>query len=157
MLVGHVTNEGSCAAEVSSFLRANYPHLKKTQLEKINHKYANIAPLPGHAAYFPSASAAYGDTTFACPANAIASAVSRFVGVAKAWSYRYNVLDPGIIFWLRVFGPGQAGWAASSYYTINAPITSFVRSLNPNTYKRQGRQTRKHGKFVGFTTTAADQ
>jgi carboxylesterase type B len=161
MLVGHVTNEGSwfannasSAAEVSSFLRANYPHIKETQLEKINHEYANMAPLPGHAAFFPSASAAYGDATFACPANHMASAVSRFVGAAKAWSYRYNVLDPEIVSGgygvphtfetSAVFGPGQAGWAASSYYTINAPIVpvvmgywaSFVRSLNPNTYKQ---------------------
>ncbi|GFF56857.1 acetylcholinesterase [Aspergillus udagawae] len=163
MLVGHVTNEGSwfannasSAAEVSSFLRANYPHLKETQLEEINHEYANMAPLPGHAAFFPSASAAYGDATFACPADDMASAVARFVSAAKVWSYRYNVLDPGTVAGgygvphtfetSAVFGPGNAGWAASSYYTTNAFIVpvvmgywmSFVRNLNPNTYKHSG-------------------
>ncbi|GLI82184.1 hypothetical protein PoHVEF18_010590 [Penicillium ochrochloron] len=132
VLVGHVTNEGSwfannasSTAEVSPFLRANYPHLKESQLEEINHAYANMAPLSGHAAFFPSASAAYGDATFACPTNYIASAVSRFPGAAKAWSYRYNVLDTeivsggyGVCHTLEtsaVFGPGQAGWTASSY------------------------------------------
>ncbi|OKP05004.1 Acetylcholinesterase [Penicillium subrubescens] len=163
MLLGHVTNEGSwfannasSAAEVSSLLRADYPHLKDTQLGWINHAYANMAPLPGHAAFYPSASAAYGDATFTCPANDMASAVARFVGDAKVWSYRYNVLDPGIVAGgygvphtfetSAVFGPGQAGWAADSYYTVNAPIVpivmgywaSFVRSLNPNTYKYPG-------------------
>jgi carboxylesterase type B len=86
----------------------------------------------------------------------MASAVARFVGAAEVWSYRYNVLDPEIVAGgygvphtfetSAVFGPGQAGWAASSYYTINAPIvpvvmgywTSFVRNLNPNTYKHSG-------------------
>ncbi|EAU39617.1 hypothetical protein ATEG_00971 [Aspergillus terreus NIH2624] len=161
ILVGHTTNEGSyfannasTATEVSSFLRANYPRLLEAQLEEINEEYANMGPLPDHAAFFPSASAAYGDATFTCPANEMASAVAHFTGANRVWSYRYNVLDPGTVAGgygvphtfetSAVFGPGQAGWAANSYYTTNAPIvpvvmaywSSFVQHLNPNTNKR---------------------
>ncbi|KAL2869529.1 Alpha/Beta hydrolase protein [Aspergillus lucknowensis] len=175
ILVGHVTNEGSwfannasTATEVSSFLRANYPHLKPGQLEEINQEYANMAPLPSHAKFFPSASAAYGDATFTCPANEMASAGERFVSAARVWSYRYNVLDPGTVAGgygvphtfetSAVFGPGQAGWAASSYYTINAPIVpivmaywaSFVQHLNPNTSKRpESPEWKTWGPFPG--------
>jgi carboxylesterase type B len=163
MLVGHTTNEGSYfaynasnASQVSSFLRTNYPHLTNAQLEDINQHYTPMDPVPNHAAFFPSASAAYGDATFTCPANDIAGAVARFLSRERVWSYRYNVLDPETVAsglgvphtfeTSAIFGPGQAGWAAASYYTTNAPIVpvtmgywvSFMRSLNPNTFKEPG-------------------
>ncbi|KAL5363150.1 Alpha/Beta hydrolase protein [Aspergillus floccosus] len=176
VLVGHTTNEGSwfannasSAREVASFLRANYPHLRAAQLEEINQEYANMAPLPHHGAFFPGASAAYGDATFTCPANEIASSVARFVSASRVWGYRYNVLDPETVAGgygvphtfetSAVFGPGQAGWAASSYYTTNAPIVpvvmaywaSFVQHLNPNARSRpESPEWKTWGSLPGF-------
>ncbi|KAJ6094171.1 hypothetical protein N7467_003016 [Penicillium canescens] len=175
MLVGHTTNEGSYfaynasnASQVSSFLRTNYPRLTNAQLEDINQHYTPMDPVPNHAAFFPSASAAYGDATFTCPANNIAGAVAWFLSRERVWSYRYNVIDPETVAsglgvphtfeTSAIFGPGQAGWAAASYYTTNAPIVpvtmgywvSFMRSLNPNTYKEPGSPTWKPwGNFQG--------
>ena len=160
IIAGHTTNEGSwfannasTADEVSAFLRSNYPHLTSSQLATINQFYPKMDPLPMHNAYFPSASAAYGDATFICPSSMMVSSAARFLNPERAWGYWFNVIDAGNtaagvgVFHTfevqAVFGPGQTGWTVGSLYNTNAaivPITmgywvSFVRDLNPNTYK----------------------
>ena len=160
-LIGDDTNEGSqyaynasSAAEVSAFLKNNYPSLNPTQLKEVNSLYPKMDPLPQHNAYFPSASAAYGDMCFTCPGNEMASALARYYDPQKVWNYRYNVMDPATVAkglgvhhdqeWWTIFGPAQfAVYEPASDNTTNAasvPITrhywiSFVRSLNPNTFK----------------------
>ncbi|OKP06969.1 Lipase 1 [Penicillium subrubescens] len=160
LIAGHTTNEGSwfannasTADEVSAFLRSNYPHLTSSQLDTINQFYPKMDTLPMHNPYFPSASAAYGDATFTCPSSMLVSSVARFLDPKRAWGYWFNVIDAGNtaagvgVFHTfevqAVFGPGQTGWTVWSLYNTNAaivPVTmgywvSFVRDLNPNTYK----------------------
>nr|XP_043032087.1 uncharacterized protein INS49_002780 [Diaporthe citri]KAG6368567.1 hypothetical protein INS49_002780 [Diaporthe citri] len=126
------------------------------ELDRINKAYPLTDPLPKHAAYFPSAAAAYGDATFTCPGNTMAETMSSFYEPGKVWNYRYNVIDPGNVAaglgvthtfeTAAVFGPGYAGNVADSYYTTNAEIVpvvmnyyiSFVRALDPNVYRYPG-------------------
>ncbi|KAL7784026.1 alpha/beta-hydrolase [Trichoderma afarasin] len=160
VLVGDDTNEGTYFAfnatnpsQVSTFLKNNYPYLQDSQLKSIIHAYPLEPPLPKHAAYFPSAEAAYGESTFTCPGNTVAASVARFFDPRRVWNYHYNVLDPdnvanglGVPHTFEtsaVFGLGYSGTAAASYYTTNAaivPVTmhyflSFVTKLNPNVAK----------------------
>ncbi|KAM6485764.1 alpha/beta-hydrolase [Trichoderma sp. SZMC 28011] len=162
VLVGDDTNEGTYFAfnatnpsQVSTFLKNNYPHLQDSQLKSIIHAYPlDLEPrLPKHAAYFPSAEAAYGESTFTCPGNTVAASVARFFDPRRVWNYHYNVLDPdnvanglGVPHTFEtsaIFGPGYSDSAAASYYTTNAaivPVTmhyflSFVTKLNPNAAK----------------------
>lgn len=108
--------------------------------------------LPYHASWFPSASHAYGESTFICPTNNILDALSK--NVTSLYSYRYNVHDsildakgmgvPHVTEAPAVFGPDMLTYTApESYKTYNADIVplvmnyilSFVRTLDPNTYK----------------------
>lgn len=174
ILVGDDTNEGtyfasnaSSEAEALAFMRANYPRLRDWQLDLVSILYPRQAPLPLHAAYFPSTAAAYGDSTFVCAGNAMADAVSFFVGRDKAWNYHYNVADPNYVaqgFGVphvseigAVFGPDNVqGQEAASLRTINAAIvsvvmayfTSFVQFLDPNTRRHPG--SPEWGTWRGF-------
>ena len=163
LLVGDDTDEGTYFAEdastqdeVSQFLKNNYPGLTQAQLNRINKAYPLTTPLPEHAAYFPSAAAAYGDSTFTCPGNTMAETMASFYNSDEVWNYRYNVLDPSLlakglgvphtIETTAIFGLGYAGSVSESYYTMNAAIVpvvmgywiSFVRALDPNTYRYGG-------------------
>jgi acetylcholinesterase len=162
LLVGDDTNEGSIFAynastssDVTEFMRNNYPNLSSSQLDAINDAYPLMTPVPEHAAYFPSASAAYGDATFTCPGNLMAESFAKYFSADKVWNYRYNVLDPSNVAeglgvphtyeTAAIFGPGYAGSlsASSSYFSSNeaiVPLTmdywiSFVKDLNPNTFR----------------------
>ena len=163
ILIGDDTDEGTVFAynastedDVSQFLKNNYPLLDQAQLDQINQAYPLTDPLPNHAAYFPSAAAAYGDAAFTCPGNTMAETMSSFFEPAKVWNYRYNVIDAGNVAaglgvthtfeMAAIFGPGFAGSAADSYYTTNADIVpvvmnyyiSFVRALDPNVHRYPG-------------------
>lgn len=160
-LVGDDTDEGTqyapnatSAADVAAFMKNNYPNLSPQQLDEINELYPKMDPLPAHAAYFPTASAVYGDMCFVCPGNEIAAALARYGDASSVWNYRYNVRDPGFVAlglgthhdqeWYTIFGPERyQEYEAKSDYTTNAaevPIVrhywiSFVRGLDPNTYR----------------------
>lgn len=162
LIVTDDSNEGTdfaynatSPAEVAQFMNNNYPGLSDCQLKTINKAYPRMDPLPKHAAYFPSAAAAYGEATFTCPGNHMAASMSRYFSSGKVWNYRYNVRDPtniangmGVphVFDLpAIFGLGQTDEPAYSYATINAaivPITmdyylSFIKALNPNTFRNE--------------------
>lgn len=113
-----------------------------------------MPPLPAHAAYFPSASAAYGEATFTCPGNYISLSLANALSPYKVWNYRYNVLQasnvdrglgvPHTFESPAIFGLGNANDNRdSSYSTYNSEIIpvmmsywiSFVRELTPNRYK----------------------
>ncbi|KAE8444024.1 hypothetical protein EG329_001153 [Mollisiaceae sp. DMI_Dod_QoI] len=161
IIVGDDTNEGSgfaanasSPADVAAFFQNNYPLLTTDDTDAINAQYPLMPPLPEHAAYFPSASAAYGDSTFTCPGNLLASTFSKINTPYQVWNYRYNVLQqnnvdaglgvPHTFESPAIFGVGDAGDNPnSSYSTYNAGIVpimmnywiSFVRDLSPNRYK----------------------
>lgn len=161
LLVGSNTDDGSefaynasSPAEVSTFLKNNYPHLTPDQLEAINHAYPTTEPVPQHAAYFPSASAAYGDAAFICPSTFMADALMRSTG--QVWDYVFNVHDPtmdsiglGVRHMLEteaIFGVGYGGVHYDAYADGNADIVpmtmdyfiSFVRALDPNVFRKPG-------------------
>ncbi|KAE9363534.1 alpha/beta-hydrolase [Stipitochalara longipes BDJ] len=161
IIFGDDTNEGSdfaanasSPAEVAVFMQNNYPHLTSVDTNEINEQYPLMPPLPNHAAYFPSASAAYGEATFTCPGNFISLTFSNKLSPYKVWNYRYNVLQannvasgigvPHTFESPAIFGLGNANDnTRSSYATYNAEIIpvvmayfiSFVRELTPNRYK----------------------
>lgn len=157
ILIGDDTDEGSYFAanaatptEMSTFMQSQYPHLDAQSLAAINTEYPLRDPLPYHAAYFPSTSAAYGEACFICPSLRILDAYSQVQ--TRLYSYRYAVLDeintasglgtPHTFELPAIFGPGYADGAVS-YTTYNAPIVpivmdyfiSFVRALDPNVYR----------------------
>lgn len=92
-----VTNEGSLFAynaatpsDVSAFISANYPELSSANLTTINSLYPLMAPIQFHNAYFPSASAAYGEATFICPGTTIAQCMSNAGLASQVWNYHFN-------------------------------------------------------------------
>lgn len=162
LIVTDDTNEGTYFAynatsptEVAQFLKNNYPGLSDRQLKAINKAYPLMDPLPKHAAYFPSAAAAYGESTFTCPGNHMAATMSRYFASDKVWNYRYNVQDPteiadgrGVphVFDLpAIFGLGDTNEPAYSYATTNTkiiPVTmdyylSFIKALDPNKFRNE--------------------
>jgi carboxylesterase type B len=160
LIVSDDTNEGtgfaynaSTPSEVAQFMKNNYPGLSQDQLEMISDAYPVMHSLPKHAAYFPSAAAAYGEATFTCPGNLMAEAMAK--KSSEVWNYRFNVRDPteiangmGVphVFDLpAIFGVGETNEPTYSYANSNAkivPITmdyyiSFMKALNPNPYRNQ--------------------
>ena len=148
-------------ADVASFMMDNYPHLTSADTDAINAQYPLMPPLPAHAAYYPSAAAAYGETTFTCVGNFIASVYAKSWSPSRVWNYRYNVqMDgyiaaglgvPHTIESEAIFGVGNVNddanaEAETGYTTYNTEIIpvvmnyyiSFIRDLNPNRYKYEG-------------------
>lgn len=162
-ITGHDTDEGNgfaanaaTNAEFLSFMLDNYPNLTPSQLQAVNHTYPLLPPLPLHHAWFPSAAAAYGDSTFKCPGNQIASSMARYFDSRRVWNYHYNVVDlvnqafgsavSHTSETPAVFGPASVGCGDCSYMTYNAPVVpvvmsywiSFIKSLDPNPYRVDG-------------------
>ncbi|KAI3533659.1 carboxylesterase [Colletotrichum filicis] len=162
VLFGTGSNEGSVFAanvatqdEFVSFMTDNYPKLTKNETDPMLQKYPLLSPLPNHNVWFPSTSQAYGETTFICPANTIMNAYATANRSGTSWSYRFNVQDndntasglgvPHVFEAPAIFGI-DACPTPDSFRTYNKPIVSlmmkyvisFVRDLNPNTYKLAG-------------------
>lgn len=160
VLVANDNDEGSFFGynaatrdQVNQFLKNNYPLLTDQDFTDINALYPKLPQLPNHNEWFPVASATYGDATFICPGNTIASSVAKWYDHTKVWDSHCTIKDPDAIanglgtphvFELTaVLGYGNGGGEARSFLTTNAAIVpvimnyyiSFVRSLNPNTYK----------------------
>lgn len=145
-------------ADVATFFKNNYPLLNNVNTDAINSQYPLMPALPSHAAYFPSAAAAYGESTFTCAGNFISNTYAKLVSASKVWNYRYNVqMDayiaagvgvPHTIESAAIFGVGNVNDDANAqvrtgYTTYNAEIIpvvmnyyiSFIRALDPNRYK----------------------
>ncbi|KAM0124788.1 hypothetical protein ACHAP3_010107 [Botrytis cinerea] len=164
IMFGDVTNEGSVFApnaaspnDISTFFKNNYPGLTSADLDSINTQYPLTSPLPNHNAYFPSASAAYGETTFVCPALFISTHLATFNSATQVWFYRYNVQDaenisnglgvPHVFELPAIFGPGNTQTGdGGSYLSYNRQVVEvtmkywigFVRELDPNRGKEEG-------------------
>ncbi|EED19017.1 carboxylesterase, putative [Talaromyces stipitatus ATCC 10500] len=163
MIVGDDTDEGSFFAinatnelDISRFFKANYPNLNERQLQAINWAYPLMPAVAEHAEYFPSASAAYGESTFTCPGNLMAGSMAFYLGPNKVWNYRYNVRDPTLVVegigvphtfeTTAIFGYPYAEnidpdtYAPGGLNAAMVPLTmkywiSFVTTLSPNTSK----------------------
>lgn len=159
-MVGHTANEGASFSDnattwqeaLNSTLKY-YTNLTSSDLVLINESYPLLPPRPKHNAWFPSAAEAYGDSTFICPALFSAKSVAVSYDRHRSWVYRYNIQDPSSIAagigvshaadTAAIFGVGYAGGKGTSLENINADLVpvmmnyyiSFVRSLNPNTYR----------------------
>ena len=162
-MVGDETDEGSyfvsnasTPANVSSFFTANYPHLTPSETAEINNLYPLMSPLPQHAAYFPSVSAAYGESTFVCPGLDMSASLSQDQE-QQVWNYQFNVTSiqntaagvgvPHTFDTAAIFGPNYNGppttASVQSFETYNAAVVpilmdyyiSFVRTLSPNILK----------------------
>ncbi|CAG9982888.1 unnamed protein product [Clonostachys byssicola] len=149
-----VTNPAT-ADEMALFFRNYFPKLTEREVKQILQTYPLQDPLPQHEAWYPSLSAAYGDSIFLCPGYEVAKAAARHFSSDKVWNYRFNMQDPsniqaglGTIHAVdtdAILGPGFAGGYAESYLDVNAPIVpntmhyyiSFVRSADPNKYKHE--------------------
>ncbi|KKY34725.1 putative acetylcholinesterase precursor [Diaporthe ampelina] len=124
LLFGNDNDEGSYFAtnaatpeEMAQFFQNNYPLLTADDAAAIERTYPLMPALPQHNAWFPSASMAYGEATFVCPAislfsaytqaassrggggtststNTTAAATAAAAAAAPPlWLYRYNVVD----------------------------------------------------------------
>ncbi|ETS87996.1 hypothetical protein PFICI_01824 [Pestalotiopsis fici W106-1] len=167
ILMGTDNDEGSyfgvnasTSDEVTIFLQNNYPHLSSSTAANITQSYPLEDSLPYHAAWFPSASRAYGEATFICPTVHVLDAFQSKLNSTSSssvsprpWAYRYDVLAPenaalgvGVPHtwetW-AVFGPDSIngiGGGPPSYYGVAASIVpvvtnywiSFVLYYDPN-------------------------
>lgn len=66
-------------------MQDNFPQLSNADTAAINVLYPKEAPFEGHAAFFPSAAAAYGETTFICPGLEMSAVISQHT---QSWNYR---------------------------------------------------------------------
>ena len=149
----------SSYAESDWFLQNQFPYLTLEQLSKINSIYPQVGPLYNNSGpFWRQVSNAYGEMRYLCPGLFCSSAFSN--RRIPSWNYHYNVEDPaqiaagyGVPHTVEVnaiWGPEYVGGGApASYNTTNADVvpviqgywTSFIRSLNPNTYRMPGTPT----------------
>ncbi|CAJ2501071.1 Uu.00g039240.m01.CDS01 [Anthostomella pinea] len=189
VMMGITSDEGTIftanvatSTEMAVFLRNNYPLLSSTNASAIVEQYPQMAALPEHAAWFPSAAKAYGEATFICPATHILDSyvqhrlnTSSSSSPARAWGYRYNVHDaentakglgvPHLWTSWAVLGPdiNGRGTGPASYYTYNAgmiPLVmdywiSFVKTLDPSALRNADAPAWEG--WGGTTTTDAKQ
>lgn len=162
-MMGDETNEGSgfayntsSPAQVSISLQQNCPRLREEDLTTINELYPLMPPLPKHAAYFPSASAAVGESIFICAGILMSDSLAQ-KEPTQSWNYRFNVASkenvaaglgvPHTFDTSAILGVDYHGVPTSastlSFNTYNAEIVpilmdyyiSFIRTLSPNTLK----------------------
>ncbi|KAI1817663.1 vacuolar triacylglycerol lipase [Poronia punctata] len=167
LIVGDDTNEGttftprdtSTQQESDDFLRAQFPYLTKSQLEKIADLYPNrnASSCPDEGCYWRQLSDAYGDLRYTCPGLYISSALA-LSGERRSYSYHFDVEDPdqvaeglGVPHTVElnaIFGPENVPDPPASYRAggVNEEVvgvvqgywTSFIRSFDPNKYRARG-------------------
>lgn len=172
LLLGNANDEGTIFApnaasstEVTDFFADNYPLLTADEVHSIvfqEYLYLEDTSTPMHAQYFALAATAYGESTFTCPSNNVASLYAAALpptcdNAAPVWNYRYAVLSPanaaaglGTIhtyqdpaFW----GPGDPDYVnQTGYAEANAAViplvagywTSFAKTYDVNAQAAPG-------------------
>lgn len=144
-------------SQSDTFLRDQFPALSLADLSFINANYPEgNHSFPNSGPYWRQVSNAYGEIRYMCPGLYCSDAYANVTNL-PSWNYRYNVEDPtqvaeglGVPHTVEVnaiWGPSNVnGGALASYNTTNANIvpviqgywTSFIRSLDPNTYRHPG-------------------
>jgi len=163
LLVGDDTDEGTGfvpnatnSSQFLTFMKDNFPKLSVADLQAINETYPEngFGSFPDHAAYFAATAQAYGENTFVCPGIEMSNSLSAYLSPSEVWNYRYNVADiptveagfgvPHVSEKPAIYGVNNSGLCDDcSYMTYNADVVpvvmsywiSFIKSLNPNTYK----------------------
>ncbi|KAH6898352.1 Alpha/Beta hydrolase protein [Thelonectria olida] len=158
LLYGSTTNDGTIFTPnatspyyFTTFMKNNFPYMTANDTDAMLDHYPLEPAFPMHADWYGPAARACGESTFICPANYILNSM-RSASKTDIFSYRYNLQDynfidtgrgvPHTLESTAVFGAFMTATPAS-YTTYNAPIIpvvqnywiSFVRSLNPNTYR----------------------
>ncbi|EEP76640.1 conserved hypothetical protein [Uncinocarpus reesii 1704] len=166
VVFGDDQNEGTLFAsrrantvqDTNEFLVAQFPALKKNQLERINRFFPPTQQeFPGSGKYWQQLANAYGDMRYTCPKIATIESFTESNDPNQVWSYRYAVEDPIFVksglgtphtaeleaIWGPDYNPGKS---PGSYYTTNKGVvpvvqgywSSFIRALNPNTHRANG-------------------
>ncbi|KAI9147559.1 Pyrethroid hydrolase-like protein [Paramyrothecium foliicola] len=149
-------------AASNEFMLNQYPGLTLEQLGQINSLYPNPnrscepEPAPGSGCFWRQASNVYGEVRYMCPALFVNAQITKY-GVPGSYAYLWDVQDPedeskgfGVthIIELRAWlGPGYAeppesylpgGINEKAPEVIQGYWTSFIRSFDPNKYRREG-------------------
>ncbi len=127
---------------MTAFLRNNYPGLRPTDTAAVLAQYPLAEAVPRHGPWFSSASQAYGEATFICPAlnslDAHADNGSR-TAAASQWGYRYNVHDaandaaglgvPHLFEAAAIFGPDNIGGAPLELLLVQRWVSAARHGL----------------------------
>ncbi|KJX94835.1 triacylglycerol lipase like protein [Zymoseptoria brevis] len=166
-IYGDATNEGTnfvpnataTIGQSNTFLKNQFPDLTLPQLKKINELYPveNTPFFNNSGRYWRQASDVYGELRYNCPGIFISRNLAN--DNVSNWNYRWDVIDPpanasgvGVAHTVEVnaiFGPENVNGGAPASYKeggVNNAIvdvaqaywTSFVRTRNPNTYRKAG-------------------
>ncbi|KAK0390114.1 hypothetical protein NLU13_3687 [Sarocladium strictum] len=148
--------------DMNTFMRNQFPWLSLAEMSTIWDLYDNPnRTCPNTGCRWRQLSDAYGQMRYTCPSLRINELyAAKGSQQQKTWAYRWNVEDPAqmadglgvphVVELSAIWGPEYTGGRApSSYYHpagINAHAvavaqgywTSFIRTLDPNTYRVPG-------------------
>lgn len=165
-IYGDVTNEGTVFtpnstnsyAEADAFIKNQFPYITLDQLREWNALYPveDYPQFNGTGRFWRQAATGYGEMRYNCPGFFINEVYAR-LGV-PAWNYHWDVKDPpaeasglGVTHTVEInaiWGPEYLNGAPKSYLKggVNAGVvpviqgywTSFIRALDPNTFRKAG-------------------
>lgn len=154
MAVFFANNYPKLTSRETDLIIQQYPKLPA--LPRHESWYPTASKAYGEATFIcPNVNILNGLSRSARDVNTQQVALANTKNATRLFAYRYNVQDydniasgigvPHIFDSPAIFGPGNCP-TAPSYWTYNAPIVpvfmayhiSFVRSLDPNTYRRRG-------------------
>lgn len=169
-IYGDDTNEGtvfvpkntSTIGESNTFLQSQFPDLTLKQLKKLNALYPveGTPSFPNSGRYWRQGSDVYGELRYICPGIYVSQVYANMS--VPNWNYRWNVIDPpsnasgdGVTHTVEInaiWGPENVNGNAPASYEeggVNHPIvdvvqgywTSFVRSFDPNKFRKPGTPT----------------
>lgn len=164
-IYGDVSDEGtlfvpkstSSGRQANSFIKAQFPAIKDTQLSIIQDMYPpdDYPQFQSAGTYWRSTCAAYGEIRYVCPGNYLSDKYYSHSPSAKVYNYHYNVTDPAIArtgFGVPHVTELNAIWglqrAPASYKPngrnanvtplMQAYWTSFIRFFDPNVARLSG-------------------
>ena len=169
----HASNEGTVFApkytntttDFNNWMQAQFPALNATQKAWFSRTYPPEKQYPRSGEYWQSLARAYGELRYVCPGLFLNNEYAK-ENVHENWNYHYAVVDPHD----AQTGLGtphcaelNAVWDAPpgsprSYKTTNADTVplmqdywiSFIRSFDPNTYRRPGAPTWEQWTVTGY-------
>ncbi|KAL8806816.1 MAG: hypothetical protein Q9182_001076 [Xanthomendoza sp. 2 TL-2023] len=181
-IYGDPTNEGTVfvprnleTAEASNnWLQAQFPALNSTQKTWFQETYPPATTKPNYtlntSIYWQSTAEGYGELRYICPGLFLNNIYNRYA-VKGNWNYRYEVLDPENekngygsphVAEVNAIWGAPAG-SPPSYKTTNKNMipmlqgywTSFIRDLDPNTYRLPGTPTWEQWGTADFNDRAS--